>query len=309
MWIIYRQELFRARARAVSPSLSAFFPPRIPNLPEQPQIFALPYGIYRHLSHLGGKDWEAVGPRWGDGRIGLGPDPRPSPLAKAGGVCLRLGLPPLRRAAAGPAGCWREEGRSRAPRLARPRGRWQALGSVASARDRLDFALVCFIGSNRKIKKKKFLIYYQSNKALNRFPGCSRTQTGAPCAAPTGFFCYTTRSRSASQGVASAGENQGSDFPARTPLACPPGSPELEYRLRGKGSGWCGSRVQAAPPLGANAGGELGLGEQIFILMIFTCTPSFPTVAFPGQPLLGFRSQQIKITRCSPAGCRAELLA
>lgn len=100
----------------------------------------------------------------------MGPDPRPSPLAKAGGVWFRPGLPPPpRRAAAGPAGCWREEGRSRAPRPARPRGRWQALGSVVSARDRLDFALVCFIGSNRKIKKKIFLIYYQSNKDLDAF--------------------------------------------------------------------------------------------------------------------------------------------
>lgn len=100
----------------------------------------------------------------------MGPDPRPSPLAKAGGVWFRPGLPPPpRRAAAGPAGCWREEGRSRAPRPARPRGRWQALGSVVSARDRLDFALVCFIGSNRKIKKKFFLIYYQSNKDLDAF--------------------------------------------------------------------------------------------------------------------------------------------
>lgn len=40
------------------------------------------------------------------------------------------------------------------------RGRWQALGAVASARDRLDFAHVCFTGSNLIFF---LLIYHQRN--------------------------------------------------------------------------------------------------------------------------------------------------
>lgn len=86
-----------SRARAVS---LCFSPPRIPNLPEQPQTFALPLGIYRHPSHLGGRGWGAVGLRWGwvggRGVLTRGPTLVPARLRKLEvGVSVLDGLPRL----------------------------------------------------------------------------------------------------------------------------------------------------------------------------------------------------------------------
>lgn len=59
----------------------------------------------------------------------------------------------------------------------------------------------------------------------------------------------------------------------------------------------------SSPASGGECGGKLGLGEQIFILMLLTRIPSSLTVAFPRQPL-GFRAGLIKIARRSLAGFR-----
>lgn len=135
MWIICRQELLgaRARSRGLSVSFRFFSLLASPTCQSSPKsspsrtaFTATPATWEERTGTRPGRAGAGVG-GGGTGRIGLGPDPCPSPLAKAGGVRLRPGLPPPpRRAAAGPAGCWREEGGSRAPRPARPRERWQA---------------------------------------------------------------------------------------------------------------------------------------------------------------------------------------
>lgn len=134
-----------SRARAVSPSLlfssSRSQPARAaPNLRPPARHLAPPEPPGR--TGLG-SSWVALGVGGGTRRIESGPDPRPSPPEKAGGGCFRPGRPPPpSRAAAGPAGGWREEGRSRAPRPARPPGNvaGPGRGGQCSARDRLDFA-------------------------------------------------------------------------------------------------------------------------------------------------------------------------
>lgn len=67
---IDKSSLARALSLSLCVSLSLFFfPPRTPNLTEQPHIF-LPPGTYRHPSHLPGWGWErsggAGGPRDGE---------------------------------------------------------------------------------------------------------------------------------------------------------------------------------------------------------------------------------------------------
>ncbi|KAK2494746.1 hypothetical protein MC885_014341, partial [Smutsia gigantea] len=114
-----------SRALFLSVPLSCF-PPGTPNLPEQPKIFALTHSLYRHPSHLGDRDWGALGR---DARRDSGPEPLPNPPEKAGDGSFRPGRPPLlRSAAAGRAGGWREEGSSRAPRPARPPGKKAGFG-------------------------------------------------------------------------------------------------------------------------------------------------------------------------------------
>lgn len=137
-----------------------------------------------------------------------------------------------------------------------------------------------------------FLIHYQRNDPPESLSGLRPDPDSRGVRCPRGFRGQRLPLQKCEAGSRVCGLEQRVRSPSPTLLGSPPGPQGPKPRLRGRGSGRRGSRVQATPPLGANAGGELGLGEQIFILMIFTCPSSSPTFAFPGQPLLhGFRSR------------------
>lgn len=137
-----------------------------------------------------------------------------------------------------------------------------------------------------------FLTHHQRNKAPESLSGLRPDPDSRGVRCPRGFRWQRLPLHKCEAGSRVCGLEPRVRPPSPTLPGSPPGPPGPEPPLRGRGSGRRGSRVQAAPPLGANAGGELGLGEQIFILMIFTCPSSSPTFAFPGRPLLhGFRSR------------------
>lgn len=238
-----------------------------------------------------GEQWGLAGDGGGGwtGRRDLGPDPRPSPPAKARGGCFGPGRPPQpRSAAAGPANGWREAGRSRASRPARPpwteAGIWVPCRVAEPARGS---GLIWPSSALYRFKLKFFfLIHHQRNKAPESLSGLrpDPDSRGVRCPRELRWQRFPRQKCEARSLI--CGLEPRVRPPSPTLPGSPPGPPGPEPRPRRRGSGRRGSRVEAAPPLGANAGGELGVGKQIFILMIFTCPSSSPTFAFPGQPLL-----------------------
>lgn len=119
-------------ARALSLRVSAFFLLESPTCQSSPKS-----SPSRTASTATRATWEVragqqLGLAGGTGRRDLGPDPCPSPPGRLEvGVSVPDGLPRPRSAATGPAGGWREEGRSRAPRPARPP--WKETGSGCRA--------------------------------------------------------------------------------------------------------------------------------------------------------------------------------
>lgn len=141
-----------------------FYPSLIPKLPEKPPNFST-----------------NTGSTWEDGARssarGSGSRIRsvlhPSPLRRREGMFQSRTISPVRTTVASTAGGWREGGRSRGPRPARPRRTRNALGAVARARgpargERLGFcSLSCFTDANWNII---FLVYCQRNEARPVLP-------------------------------------------------------------------------------------------------------------------------------------------
>lgn len=152
----------------------------------------------------------------GTGRRDPGPDPRPSPPAKAGGGCFGPGRPPPPgSAAAGPASGWREEGRSRASRPARPpwkeAGIWVPCRVAEPARG----TGLIWPSSALPVQIEIFsLIHHQRNKAPESLSGLRPDPDSRGVRCPAGFVGGASLSRSARLGVASAGWSQGSGRPA-----------------------------------------------------------------------------------------------
>lgn len=224
---------------------------------------------------------------------------------------------PPRSAAAAPAGGWREEGRSRARRPLARRGSRQLLGSVAGEPARGTGLILPLSALLVQIEKKHFFFFYYYSfvkppskeiKSPSRSPGCGRTQTPAACAAPHGLRLqhFPLQKCGAGRHVRERAEG----------LAAQLGLRRVPHRARGGRDVGCAGEGVA----GAGAGFEqprlwgprlvvnLIWESRFSFLMIFTCSPCSPILAFPGQPLLGFRNRTNKITRRSLAGCGAELM-
>lgn len=156
-----KSSLARSPCFSLSVSISAFF------LLASPAFQSNPKSSPSHLASIATRaTWEdGAGEQTGRARGSGSRDSRsvlrPGPPPKAGGGCFGPGrLPPSRRAVAGWASSWWEEGRSERPGPLACQGARKALGAVAGEPARgtdLIFTLVCFTGSNWK---KTFLFFY-----------------------------------------------------------------------------------------------------------------------------------------------------
>lgn len=214
---------------------------------------------------------------------------------------------PPRSAAAAPAGGWREEGRSLARRPLARRGSRQLLGAVAGEPARGTGLILPLSALLVQIEKKKKLFFCKSTIKRNKVPESLsglRLDSDTRCVRCPPRASFAALPAPEVRGWA-ARLRERAEGPAAQPGLCRVPHPARGGRdvgCAGEGVAGAGAGFEQPRLWGPRLVVNLIWESRFSFLIIFTCSPCSPILAFPGQPLLSFRNRTNKITRPLPRG-------